>query len=73
MLIVAAGFIGPRAELAQAFGVDTTDRTNIATQGYATSVAKVFACGDCRTGQSLVVKAMVDGRDCADAVDAALR
>lgn len=72
MLIVAAGFIGPRAELAQAFGVDTTDRTNIATQGYATSVAKVFACGDCRTGQSLVVKAMVDGRDCADAVDAAL-
>ncbi len=72
MLIVAAGFIGPRAELAQAFGVDTTDRTNIATQGYATNVAKVFACGDCRTGQSLVVKAMVDGRDCADAVDAAL-
>ena len=42
MLIVAAGFMGPRAELAQAFGVDTTDRTNIATQGYATSVAKVL-------------------------------
>lgn len=72
MLIVAAGFIGPKAELAQAFGVETTARTNIAAEGYATSVAKVFACGDCRTGQSLVVKAMVDGRDCADAVDAFL-
>ena len=47
----------------------TTDaRSNLAAQGYATNVAKVFACGDCRTGQSLVVKAMADGRDCAKAV-----
>lgn len=66
LLIIAAGFLGPLPELARAFGVETTERSNIA--GYATNVEKVFACGDCRTGQSLVVKAMVDGRDCADAV-----
>lgn len=69
LLIVAAGFVGPRAELAQSFGVDTDARSNLSTDGYATGVEKVFACGDCRTGQSLVVKAMVDGRECAKAVD----
>ena len=72
ILVVAAGFLGPKAETAAAFGVDTTPRSNIADNGYQTSVEKIFACGDCRTGQSLVVKAMVDGRDCADAVDAYL-
>ena len=73
MLLVAAGFIGPCGALAQAFGIDTDNRSNFATGNYATSAAKVFACGDCRTGQSLVVKAMVDGRECAKAVDAALK
>ena len=73
LLVIAAGFIGPEAATAQAFGVDTTPRSNIAAENYATSVAKVFACGDCRTGQSLVVKAMVDGRECAKAVDAFLK
>jgi glutamate synthase (NADPH/NADH) small chain len=73
LLIVAAGFVGPEADLAQAFGVSTTARTNFAEEGYATSAQKVFACGDCRTGQSLVVKAMVDGRECAKAVDAFLK
>ena len=72
ILVVAAGFLGPKAETAAAFGVDTTPRSNIADTGYQTSVEKIFACGDCRTGQSLVVKAMVDGRNCADAVDAYL-
>ena len=72
LLIVAAGFLGPRAETAAAFGVDTTPRSNIADTGYQTSREKFFACGDCRTGQSLVVKAMVEGRSCADAVEAYL-
>ena len=72
ILVIAAGFLGPKAETAAAFGVDTTARSNIAATGYQTSAEKIFACGDCRTGQSLVVKAMVDGRDCADAVDAYL-
>ena len=73
LLLVAAGFVGPEANVAAAFGVDTTPRTNLAAQNYATSAAKVFACGDCRTGQSLVVKAMVDGRECAAQVDRFLK
>lgn len=70
LLLIAAGFIGPKTE---ALGVEVTPRTNIAAEGYKTSMDKVYACGDCRTGQSLVVKAMVDGRECAKAVDAALK
>ena len=72
LLVVAAGFLGPCGYVADAFGVDTDARSNIAADRYATSAAKVYACGDCRTGQSLVVKAMADGRDCAKAVDEAL-
>ena len=72
LLVVAAGFIGPKADVAETFGVKTTARSNLDAAAYQTNVDKVFACGDCRTGQSLVVKAMVDGRDCADAVDAFL-
>ena len=71
MIVVAAGFIGPKAETATAFGVETDGRSNI--KGYVTNVPGVFACGDCHTGQSLVVKAMVDGRECAKAVDAFLK
>jgi glutamate synthase (NADPH/NADH) small chain len=72
LLVVAAGFIGPEGYVAEAFGAQTTPRSNISAEGYV-AADKVFACGDCRTGQSLVVKAMVDGRDCADAVDAYLK
>ena len=72
LLVVAAGFLGPCGYVADAFGVDTDARSNIAASRYATNVDKVYACGDCRTGQSLVVKAMADGRDCARAVDEAL-
>ena len=73
LLVIAAGFMGPEAGIAERFGVETTPRSNIADKGYQTSVEKIFACGDCRTGQSLVVKAMVDGRECAKAVDAYLK
>ena len=73
LLVIAAGFMGPEAGIAERFGVKTTPRSNIADKGYQTSVEKIFACGDCRTGQSLVVKAMVDGRACAKAVDAYLK
>ncbi len=72
LLVVAAGFLGPQAYVAESFGVKTGPRSNIDTANYATNVPKVYACGDCRTGQSLVVKAMVDGRNCADAVHQAL-
>jgi glutamate synthase (NADPH/NADH) small chain len=72
LLIVAAGFIGPEGYVAQDFSLTTDGRSNIVTQDHR-ATGKVFACGDCRTGQSLVVKAMVDGRDCADAVDTFLK
>lgn len=73
LLIVAAGFLGPQQDLLAAFGVETTARSNAAADHYATNVPKVYACGDCRSGQSLVVKAMCDGRDCANAVHAELK
>ena len=73
LFVIAAGFLGPKAEVAETFGVDTTPRSNIADHNYATNVKKLFACGDCRTGQSLVVKAMVDGRECGKVVDAFLK
>jgi glutamate synthase (NADPH/NADH) small chain len=73
LLVIAAGFLGPCADVAEAFGVTTDSRSNLAANDYATNVPKVFACGDCRTGQSLVVKAMVEGRQCAKAVDAFLK
>jgi glutamate synthase (NADPH) small chain len=69
LLIIAAGFIGPEAYIADSFSVETDARSNIKTNHYSTNIDKLFACGDCRTGQSLVVKAMVDGRDCAKAVN----
>lgn len=72
LLVIAAGFIGPESYVAECFGLSTTQRTTFAAEGYAAK-DKLFVCGDCRTGQSLVVKAMVDGRDCADAVDSYLK
>lgn len=71
-LIVAAGFLGAEGTTAEAFGLKTDGRSRLCADGYLAR-SRVFVCGDCRTGQSLVVKAMVDGRDCADAVDAFLR
>ena len=73
LLVIAAGFLGPQADTAEAFGIAVDARSNFAAPAYAASVPGVFACGDCRTGQSLVVKAMVDGQRCAAAVDAYLQ
>jgi glutamate synthase (NADPH/NADH) small chain len=72
LLIVAAGFLGPEGYVASGFGLETDARSNLVAKDYLAS-GKVFVCGDCRTGQSLVVKSMVDGRNCADAVDAFLK
>lgn len=72
VLIEAAGFLGPEEKVAEAFGLKTDGRSNIWAHNYMAR-DNVFVCGDCRTGQSLVVKAMVDGRDCANAVDAFLK
>ena len=46
-----------------------SSKKDIVKPAYQTNIENVFACGDCRTGQSLVVKAMVDGQKCAEAVE----
>ena len=75
MVLLAMGFLGPvREGLVHDSGVALDARGNVAanTDDYATSVPGVFACGDMRRGQSLVVWAIREGRQCARAVDEAL-
>ena len=71
IVLIAAGFLGTQKYVTDAFGVELNERTNIKTDAdsYATSVNGIFTAGDCHTGQSLVVKAIRQGRDCASAVD----
>jgi glutamate synthase (NADPH/NADH) small chain len=71
LVFLAMGFTNPVASMLDAFGVakDTRGNAGADTEQYATSVAKVFAAGDVRRGQSLVVWAIREGRQCARAVD----
>jgi glutamate synthase (NADPH/NADH) small chain len=74
LVLLAMGFVSPLGSLLEEFGVAKDERGNAraATEGeraYATSVPKVFAAGDMRRGQSLVVWAIREGRQCARAVD----
>ncbi len=74
MVFLAMGFVSPVASVIDAFGIDKDNRGNAKahtefTGGYATNVAKVFAAGDMRRGQSLVVWAIREGRQAARAVD----
>jgi glutamate synthase (NADPH/NADH) small chain len=74
LVLFAMGFVAPVGSVLQAFGVDRDGRGNAqaATDGeraYVTNVPKVFAAGDMRRGQSLVVWAIREGRQCARAVD----
>lgn len=76
-VFLAMGFVSPEQKLLDAFGVekDTRGNARATTDGegcYATSKAKVFAAGDVRRGQSLVVWAIREGRQCAREVDAFL-
>jgi glutamate synthase (NADPH) small chain len=75
LVLLAMGFLGPRQDgLLEQSGVDYDPRGNVkaSTADYRTSVSRVFACGDMRRGQSLVVWAIREGRECAAAVDAYL-
>jgi glutamate synthase (NADPH/NADH) small chain len=68
------GFVNPVATILDAFGVDKDNRGNAKattdfTGGYATNVPKVFAAGDMRRGQSLVVWAIREGRQAARSID----
>ena len=74
MVLLAMGFTNPVATVLDAFGIDKDARGNAKastdfTGGYATNVPKVFAAGDMRRGQSLVVWAIREGRQAARAVD----
>jgi len=71
LVFLAMGFLGPEAEIAQAMGVDLDPRGNFKAEygAYATNLPKVFASGDARRGQSLVVWAIHEGRGAARAVD----
>lgn len=72
---LAMGFVHPTETVLTAFGVQADARGNAkaaienGAKPFATSVEGVFACGDTRSGQSLVVRAMSEGRRCARAVD----
>ncbi len=75
LILLAMGFTGPRKRgLLDRAGVELDGRGNVAanTENYATSEPNVFACGDMRRGQSLIVWAIREGRQCARAVDEAL-
>ena len=71
ILIIAAGFLGTKKYLPEAFGVELTQRNAVKTDEnkFATNVPKVFAAGDMHIGQSLVVRAIAEGRKCAKEVD----
>jgi glutamate synthase (NADPH/NADH) small chain len=75
LVLLAMGFLGPRGEGAVAdSGVELTARGDVAAPfgNFLTSNPRIFACGDMRRGQSLIVWAIREGRDCAAAVDALL-
>ena len=71
LVLLAMGFLGPRSELLKQCGCETDPRSNIKTDPKTrmSSVDGVFAAGDCRRGQSLVVWAISEGREVARCVD----
>ena len=71
LVLLAMGFLGPEHAVSDALGISYDERSNYqADYGlYATGVEKVFAAGDCRRGQSLVVRAINEGREAAREID----
>ena len=71
LVLLAMGFVSPEQKVLEAFGVEKDARGNAKadTENYRTGIDKVFAAGDMRRGQSLVVWAIREGRQCARAVD----
>jgi len=71
LVLLAMGFTGPEAVLPQDLGIELDDRRNVKAEygNYATNVPGVFAAGDCRRGQSLVVWAINEGRGAARECD----
>jgi glutamate synthase (NADPH/NADH) small chain len=71
LVLLAMGFLGPEDQLLQQLGVERDDRSNVKAhhEVYSTSIKGVFAAGDCRRGQSLVVWAFNEGRGAARECD----
>ncbi len=71
LVLLAMGFLGPERTLVEKLGLETDGRSNFQAEygNYATSVEGVFAAGDCRRGQSLVVWAINEGRASAATID----
>jgi len=71
IVLIALGFTGPEKILSKSLGVDTDIRSNFATARgkYNTCATKIYAAGDCRYGQSLIVTAIAEGRQAARQID----
>lgn len=71
LCLIAAGFLGTQGYIAEAFGVELNGRSNVNTENgkFRTNVEKVFTAGDMHIGQSLVVRAIHEGREAAKEVD----
>ncbi len=71
LVLLAMGFLGPEHYLAQAMGISLDPRSNYQAEhgSFSTSIPGIFAAGDCRRGQSLVVWAINEGRGAARAID----
>jgi NAD(P)H-dependent glutamate synthase small subunit len=74
LIFLSMGFLGPEHYVSDALGVEYDPRSNYQAEygRYATNVPKLFAAGDCRRGQSLVVRAINEGREAAREIDAYL-
>ncbi len=72
LVLLAMGFVGPELQLLDSLGLDRDARGNVAADDYQSSRPGVFAAGDARRGQSLIVWAIEEGRRCATAVHARL-
>jgi len=72
LVFLALGFLGPQSDVIKALGLKQDARSNIQTsaKGYATNIEGIFAAGDCRRGQSLIVWGIMEGRGAAAEVDA---
>ncbi|MBV1905541.1 MAG: glutamate synthase subunit beta [Pseudomonadales bacterium] len=73
LILLSMGFLGPDHTTTDPLKLDYDDRSNYQANNYQTSIEGVFAAGDCRRGQSLVVRAIHEGRQAADSVSAYLR
>ena len=71
LILLSMGFLGPEHYLSETLGLQLDDRSNYKAEyrDFQTSKAKVFAAGDCRRGQSLVVRAIDEGRLVAETID----